>query len=186
MRKILIVMLLACIAAYAGEDATNPASAPAYKGEDTSGPPPLPAAPITTTAPNTASARATVYFYRSRKFVAQALAPDVYCDESPVARIANGRYLIARVPAGKHLLRSTDKQSGIEMDVQPDTEYFIRVDMVSGAWTAHGRTTLTSPEQGRNDLAKFKANDREDVNAACIVDPTGKKVPNPTVKKFGR
>jgi hypothetical protein len=113
----------------------------------------------TTTAPQTAEvnpAKATVYVYRYKQFVGSALAPSVYCDESQLARMDNGRYFAAKVDPGKHTFRSNDPQSGLELDVKAGQEYFLRVEIAAGVMKGHGRLVLMSPEQGSYELKSKK------------------------------
>jgi hypothetical protein len=113
----------------------------------------------TTTAPQTAEvnpAKATVYVYRYKQFVGSALAPSVYCDESQLARMDNGRYFAAKIDPGKHTFRSNDPQSGLELDVKAGQEYFLRVEIAAGVMKGHGRLVLMSPEQGSYELKSKK------------------------------
>ena len=98
------------------------------------------------------SAHGTVYFYRYRQFVGSALSPSVYCDDSQLARIDNGRFFVAHVAPGKHSFRSNDAQSGIELDVKGGEEYFVRVEIAAGMMKGHGRLVLTPAEQGNYEL----------------------------------
>jgi len=112
-----------------------------------------------TTAPQTAEAnpaKATVYVYRYKQFVGSALAPSVYCDESQLARMDNGRYFAAKIDPGKHTFRSNDPQSGLELDVKAGQEYFLRVEIAAGVMKGHGRLVLMSPEQGSYELKSKK------------------------------
>src|SRR5215470_10607584 len=72
------------------------------------------------------SSKATVYVYRYKQFVGSALEPSVYCDDAQLAKMTNGRYFTVKIEPGKHTFHSNDKQSGIEMDLKPGQEYFIR------------------------------------------------------------
>ncbi len=64
------------------------------------------------------ASKAIVYVYRYKKFVGGALAPSVYCDETELARMENGRYFTVKLDPGKHNFRSNDKQSGTELDTR--------------------------------------------------------------------
>ena len=75
------------------------------------------------------SSKATVYVYRYKQFVGSALAPSVWCDETELARMENGRYFTVTLDPGKHNFRSNDKQSGIELDAKAGQEYFVRVEI---------------------------------------------------------
>lgn len=103
-----------------------------------------------------AQAKALVYIYRYKQFVGSALAPSVYCDETQLARMENGRYFTVRIEPGQHSFRSNDLQSGIALDLRAGQEYFIRVDIAAGLLKGHGRLNLTSPEQGRYEVKSSK------------------------------
>jgi hypothetical protein len=100
--------------------------------------------------------KALVYVYRYKQFVGSALAPSVYCDEVQLARMENGRYFAVTTDPGKHIFRSNDTQSGIDLDVKAGQTYFIRVEIATGMMKGHGRLLLTSPEQGRYELQSSK------------------------------
>lgn len=106
--------------------------------------------------PNPTQNKATVYVYRYKQFVGSALAPSVYCDEVQLARMENGRYFTVILDSGKHVFHSNDKQSGIELDLKPGQEYFMRVELVAGAMKGHGRLVLVAPEQGKYELNSSK------------------------------
>src|SRR5580700_2039681 len=101
----------------------------------------------TADSPKTTAAKpsqASVYVYRYKQFVGSALAPSVYCDETELARMENGRYFTVKLDPGKHSFRSNDKQSGTELDLKAGQEYFLRVELVAGAMKGHGRLVLMS------------------------------------------
>ncbi len=109
-----------------------------------------------TTPSETKQAPAQVYVYRYKQFVGAALAPSVYCDDVQLARMDNGRYFVATIAAGKHTFRSNDAQSGIERDLQPGQEYFLRVEIASGFMKGHGRLVVVPREQAGYELKSDK------------------------------
>src|SRR5260370_31723506 len=114
--------------------------------------------------------KATVYVYRYKQFVGGALAPSVYCDETELARMQNGRYFTVKLDPGKHNFRSNDKQSGTELDMKAGQEYFLRVEIAAGAMKGHGRLVLMSPYQGGYELkcSKLKPLDSNKVVNATL------------------
>src|SRR5690242_18043214 len=76
-------------------------------------------------AGDTKPSKATVYIYRYKQFTGSALSPSVYCDETELARIENGRYFAVKVDPGKHVFRSNDRQSGTELDAKAGQQYFL-------------------------------------------------------------
>jgi len=117
--------------------------------------------------PGTKSSKGTVYIYRYKQFVGSALEPSVYCDETQLARMDNGRYFTVEVEPGKHTFYSNDKQSGLELDVKPGEKYFVRVEIAAGMMKGHGRLILMAPEQGSYELKSKKL---KPLDASKIVD----------------
>jgi hypothetical protein len=122
-----------------------------------------------------------VYVYRYKQFVGSALAPSVYCDEVQLARMENGRYFAVNVDPGQHTFRSNDKQSGIQLDVKPGQEYFIRLEIAAGFMKGHGRLILTAAEQGRYELQsqQLKPLDADKVADTSRVSVTEAKFDRP-------
>ena len=136
--------------------------------------------------PDAKPSKATVYVYRYKQFVGGALAPSVYCDETKLARMENGRYFTVKVDPGKHNFRSNDKQSGTELDVKAGQEYFLRVEIATGFAKGHGRLVLMPAEQGGYELksSKLKPLDsKKVVNATLVsVDEVHPETPAATAK----
>jgi hypothetical protein len=137
-------------------------------------------------ASKAADSKATVYVYRYKQFVGGALAPSVYCDETELARMENGRYFTVKLDPGKHNFRSNDKQSGTELDMKAGQEYFLRVEIATGFAKGHGRLVLMSPEQGGYELksSKLKPLDSNKVANATLVsvDEVHPETPTATTK----
>jgi Protein of unknown function (DUF2846) len=100
--------------------------------------------------------KATVYIYRYKQFTGSALAPSVYCDDTALARMENGRYFTVKVEPGKHVFHSNDKQAGVELDLKPGQSYYLRVEIATGFMKGHGRIVLVSAEQGGYELKSSK------------------------------
>jgi hypothetical protein len=118
-------------------------------------------------SPAAKSSKGTVYIYRYKQFVGSALEPSVYCDETQLARMDNGRYFSVEVEPGKHTFYSNDKQSGLELHVKAAEKYFVRVEIAAGMMKGHGRLILMAPEQGSYELKSKKL---KPLDAGKIVD----------------
>jgi hypothetical protein len=119
--------------------------------------------------------KASVYVYRYKQFVGSALSPSVYCDEVQLARMENGRYFSVTLDPGQHTFRSNDAQSGVQLDLKPGQEYFVRVEIAAGMMKGHGRLILTAAEQGRyelqsNKLKPLDANKVEDKSRVSVAE----------------
>lgn len=131
--------------------------------------------PVSAPAAPNGSAKATVHIYRYKQFQGSALAPSVYCDDTALARMENGRYFSAKIEPGKHVFHSNDKQSGVELDIKPGLEYFLRVEIATGFMKGHGRLVLVSTEQGNYELKSSKlkpldANKVEDSTRVSVAE----------------
>ena len=138
-------------------------------------PPPTAAAPGP--QPQGEEAKASVYIYRYKQFVGAALEPSIYCDETQLARMDNGRYFVVKLDPGKHTFRSNDKQSGVELDLKAGEEYYLRVEIATGFWKGRGRLVLTQKEQGAYELKKLKP-----LDAGKVVDRSKVAVAEPPIK----
>lgn len=112
---------------------------------------------------------ATVYVYRYKEFSGKALSPSVYCDGTELARIENGRYFVVTLAPGKHVFRSNDKQSGIDVDLKSGEKYYVRVELAAGFWKGHGRVVSVTPDQGSYEIQKLKPLDKDKVKDAQLV-----------------
>jgi hypothetical protein len=110
----------------------------------------------TSAASQSNDSQATVYIYRYKQFVGSALSPSVYCDESELARMENGRFFVAKLAPGKHVFRSNDKQAGIDVDLKAGQVYYVRMELATGFMKGHGRLVAVAPEQGSYEVKNLK------------------------------
>lgn len=109
--------------------------------------------------------KAYVYVYRYKSMVGKGVRPSIYCDDKDIVRLQSGRYVALALTAGKHVLRSNDKQSQIELELKPGQKYYIRIEIAAGFWKGHGRLTMVLPEQGAGEMKQMKP-----VDAGMIKD----------------
>jgi hypothetical protein len=122
-----------------------------------SAPPAQSSTPPAQAAPDTASdsdSPATIFFYRAKRFQGSALKPSVFVDDAAVGNLHNGDSLKFSLKPGKHRIYSTDKSTGIELEVIPGETYYVRVDILVGFWKGHGGVTLVDPQQGKYELGQ--------------------------------
>ena len=100
--------------------------------------------------------KATVYIYRYKQFIGSRAKPSVYCDETQLAKIENGRFFVAKLDPGVHTFRANDKQSGVELDMKAGQVYYIRVEIIDSFFKQYGRVVLTAPEQGAYEVKNLK------------------------------
>jgi hypothetical protein len=117
---------------------------------------PQAATPADTSVSQSKDSQATVYVYRYKQFVGSALSPSVYCDETELARMDNGKFFAVKLAPGKHVFRSNDKQAGIDVDLKGGQDYYIRVELATGFMKGHGRLVSVAPEQGTYEIKNLK------------------------------
>ena len=76
----------------------------------------------------------------------------VYSDEKEMAVIDAGHYFVAHLEPGKHTLHSNDQHSGVQMEIEPNKEYFVRINVESVFPKVHGSLELTTEEQGKREV----------------------------------
>ncbi len=115
-----------------------------------------------------------VNVYRYKQIYGKAIRPSIYCDETDVARLQDGRFVVLALTPGKHTFRSNDKQSVIDLELKPGQEYYIRVDIAPGFAKAHGRITLVQPEQGAAEFKQMKPADADMIkNRTFLISDSG-------------
>ncbi|MGC9292615.1 MAG: DUF2846 domain-containing protein [Acidobacteriaceae bacterium] len=109
---------------------------------------------------------AHVYFYREHAYKGSALKPSVFCDDTQLARMENGRYFSINVPAGEHTFYANgpkDRQSGENIDLESGKSYYLRLSLDWGLWKGHGRLTQIAPEEAQKAIHKLKPMEREKI-----------------------
>jgi len=108
-----------------------------------------------------------VNIYRYKQAMGMGIRPSLFCDDKDIARLQSGRYVVLALEPGKHIFRSNDAQSRIEIDLKRDQIYYIRLDIAPGVLKGHGRLNLMLPEQGKPELEQLKPIDKD-----MVKDPT--------------
>ncbi len=119
-----------------------------------------------------AKAPGTVHLYRVKLEQGKAVHPTVSCDAFPVAKMQNGRVYTMKVSAKRHNFTVGDSPNGIDVDVEPGKEYFVRIDFPANASFATGALPVNVPaEQGSKEVQKLKPLDGWYIEAATCGKP---------------
>lgn len=119
-----------------------------------------------------ANAPAVVHIYRLKLDYGKAVRPIVSCDLFPVARLQNGRVYALKVSKGRHNFTVGESPNGINVDVEPGKEYFVRVDYPVNAPFATGASPVIVPaEQAAKEIQKLKPLDAWYIEAATCGQP---------------
>jgi hypothetical protein len=109
---------------------------------------------------------AHVYFYREHAYKGSALKPSVFCDDTQLARMENGRYFAINVPVGEHTFYANgpkDKQSGKGIDLEAGKSYYYRLSLDWGLWKGHGRLIQMVHEEAQRAIHKLKPLETEKI-----------------------
>lgn len=108
-----------------------------------------------------------VHIYRLKLTVGVATHPTVSCDNFPVVRMQNGRVYTMKASVGRHLFSTTERPTGLTVDVESGKEYFVRVDYPLNASDSSGATAVLVPaEQGRMETMDLRPLDARWIEAA--------------------
>lgn len=135
------LFLLALLAAPARPQ--EPAPSPAPAGQGAAGEKPK-------------DQKATVYIYRTKKFVGSALEPSVFVDGVEIGRMDNGRYIMLRLDPGEHRFHMTQDYKRVDEKLRAGQVLYIRCRIEAGAMKGRGALYLTDEEDALKELKKLK------------------------------
>jgi hypothetical protein len=100
------------------------------------------------------------------------LHPQVSCDAFPVVSIQNGRVYTMKASAGRHVFSTSDDQPGLQVDIEPGKEYFVRIDYPPNAsYKISASPVLVAAELGRMEIEKLRPLDARYIQAATCGNP---------------
>jgi hypothetical protein len=93
--------------------------------------------------------------------------PVAFCDGQRIAAVQGGKYVKMNVAAGKHTFTSNNSKTGVDIDVKPGGDYFIRVAGTTGPFSENGLLELADPVQARQQIDRLEALNADQVNGVC-------------------
>ena len=103
---------------------------------------------------------ASVFIYRHRELAGFMSRPSVYCNDIELARIQNGRFFLVTLEPGHYSCRSNEREVVVELDLEAEDTYFLRVQIVERFLGHRGRLLQMSPRQAVADLQRLAARGR--------------------------
>jgi hypothetical protein len=155
----------------AAQEPQKPAAAAAASGSTAPVAAAAPAA-ATPTTPLATPARAavaegmsTLYFYRPRLYRGSAVRIGLFVDGAMAVNLVNGRWGSIQIPAGHHIIKPKDDQSGIEIDAEPGQSYYFRSGWGENGLFhgAHKNIMIVMKEQATYEIKQLKPLDDKDV-----------------------
>jgi hypothetical protein len=139
-----------------------PANTPAVQPVALSVNAPAPAKeqPSVQQTPNQPANFAVLHVYRPHRLIAAVQKPDIFVDGKKIASIANSQSVRIVVPPGKHNISVSkshlENEAPInDLEMVAGNEYWIRVDISNGAWTAHLKLSIIPTDQAQTESARI-------------------------------
>jgi Protein of unknown function (DUF2846) len=106
-------------------------------------------------------------------------AIEIYCDQQLVAKLKKDRFFAINVEPGRHTfasksMRTSTKETEIELDVKSGQVSFIRIDVVIKSFKGSGYLKVVEEEEGRLAVSRLKpleASDVRDQSRVVTVKP---------------
>lgn len=106
------------------------------------------------------AAKAKVYIYRPAKFLGKALEPEVKCNKVVLANSDNGAYFVVSLDPGDYTFQCSDKKTSLNIKVQSNEKYYVKVDMIEGGLTfvgiAYGKLVLVEKSEAETEIQALK------------------------------
>ena len=107
--------------------------------------------PLTNIPPN----NAVVYIYRQKHFYGSAVQFRVHVNGTPITALPSGRYIAyVASPGPLELLAKTEIPSVVKLDVKAGETYYVRADIVPGAFVGNVILNQVTNDLGAAQIAK--------------------------------
>jgi hypothetical protein len=112
-----------------------------------------------------AEGMSTLYFYRPRLYRGSAVRIGLFVDGTMAVNLVNGRWGSIQIPAGHHIIKPKDDQSGIEIEAEPGQSYYFRSGWGENGLFhgAHKNIMIVMKEQATYEIKQLKPLDDKDV-----------------------
>jgi hypothetical protein len=93
--------------------------------------------------------------------------PVAFCDGQRIAAVQGGKYVKMNVAAGKHTFTSNNTNTGVDLEVKPGGDYFLRVVGTTGPFSEDGALELADPVQARQQIDRLEPLKADQVAGVC-------------------
>ena len=119
-------------------------------------------AEVCQTAAPAAPQKATIHVYRAKaKMKGILLHPAIYSDGTEIKRLSAGKFLVASLPPGKHMISAGRSEVGQLVDMEPGKHYYFRLghkNMFAVGLSGVQPITISvvSEEEAKSEMAGLK------------------------------
>jgi Protein of unknown function (DUF2846) len=173
MRNAIVTLALAFLPWVFQQSTPGPMPPAPAQSADKAAAKPDAATPADTPA-QSAQGMSTCYLYRPRLYRGSAVRIGIFIDGAMAANLVNGRWVSLQVPAGHHVVKPKDDQSGIEIDMEPGQSYYFRSGWGEQGFFhgAHKQLMLMMKEQGAYEIKQLKPLEEKDISWGKSSAPT--------------
>jgi hypothetical protein len=93
--------------------------------------------------------------------------PVAFCDGQRIAAVQGGKYVKMNVAAGRHTFTSNNTKTGVDLEVKPGGDYFLRVVGTTGPFSENGALELADPVQARQQIDRLEPLKADQVAGVC-------------------
>jgi hypothetical protein len=126
-----------------------------------------PATPVA--APAEKAEFAYLVCYREKRFVGAVLNTSVYIDDTEIADLDNGCYIIVKVKAGEHKIRADEKKDSFTVNVEAGKTYYYRMELTWGLWKGHGLLKQVDNAEGEKQFKEWKLEYAPDIRMPDMI-----------------
>ncbi len=118
--------------------------------------------PIDNTATPDVQHYAHVYIYRPPQHMFWGDAAVLRLDGKKIVRIGNGKRVSLKLNPGRYVLDLNDRPSALEIDAEPDQQYYVRItERRGGCCTFAGKLKAVDPQEATKEYKKQKPVDEK-------------------------
>lgn len=105
--------------------------------------------------------KSIVYFYRQERFYGSASSPEIYDNGNLILNgLTNGGYWVYYITPGKHVFSTKATfldTTYVSLESKGlGEEYYIRMDVLAGAFVSDAKLYRVYPEQGKQEITSCK------------------------------
>ena len=93
----------------------------------------------------------------------KALEPSVFLDDKKLLDMDNARYFALKLGAGRHILRSNEKDSDIDQIWEAGKTYYVKITIAAGMMKGRGQMGMVTDKLALTEMQKLRPLDSDQV-----------------------
>lgn len=80
----------------------------------------------------------------------------MFLDEQKILDMDNGRYLTLHLDAGRHIVRSNEKNSEIDQTWEGGQTYYVKMTIAAGMMKGHGQMAMVTEKLAMKEMQELR------------------------------